>query len=146
MFRRILTRWLIVATSLLLPFAAAAQAWPTKPVKIIVPFAAGGPTDVVERLPAQKLSDAWGQPVVVENKAGAGGNIGADSVAKSAPDGYTLLMTSGSIVTANPYMYKALTYDPTKDLVAVTNVATGPQVIVVHPGVAAKDLRELIAY
>jgi tripartite-type tricarboxylate transporter receptor subunit TctC len=115
-------------------------------VKIVVPFPAGGATDVVARLLAQKLAEAWGQSMVVENRAGAGGNIGADVVAKSAPDGYTLLMTSGSIVTANPYMYKSMTFDAAKDLVAITNVATGPQVIAVSADVPAKDLRELIAY
>jgi tripartite-type tricarboxylate transporter receptor subunit TctC len=124
---------------------AYAQAWPSKPVKIVVPFAAGGATDVVARLLAQKLGESWGQTVIVENRAGAGGNIGADVVAKSPGDGYTLLMTSGSIVTANPYMYKAMPFDAAKDLVAITNVASGPQVIAVNPGVAAKDLRELIA-
>jgi tripartite-type tricarboxylate transporter receptor subunit TctC len=129
----------------LVPGLAAAQAWPTKPVKIVVPFAAGGATDVVARLLAQKLGEAWGQSVVVENRAGAGGNIGAEVVAKSAPDGYMLLMTSGSIVTANPHIYKSMPFDAAKDLVPVTNVATGPQVIVVNPGVPAKDLRELIA-
>ena len=127
------------------PGFAAAQAWPTKPVKIVVPFVAGGATDVVARLLAQKLTDAWGQSVVVENRAGAGGNIGADVVAKSPPDGYTLLMTSGSIVTANPYIYKSMPFDPAKDLVPITNVASGPQVIVVNADVPAKDLRELIA-
>lgn len=135
-----------VAWTAFLPAIASAQAFPTKPVKIVVPFAAGGATDVVARLLAQKLQDAWGQPVVVENKAGAGGNIGADMVAKSPGDGYTLLMASGSIVTANPHMYKTMTYDAAKDLVPVTNVATGPQVIAVHPGVPAKDLKEFIAY
>ncbi len=128
------------------PLLAAAQAYPAKPVKSIVPFVAGGATDVVARLLAQKLGEAWGQPVVVENRAGAGGNIGADAVAKSPPDGYTLLMSSGSIVTANQHMYKSLTYDPAKDLVPITNVATGPQLIVVNPNVPAKDLRELIAW
>jgi tripartite-type tricarboxylate transporter receptor subunit TctC len=115
-------RALLAAVLVLLPALAAAQAWPTKPVKIVVPFAAGGATDVVARLLAQKLQEGWGQPVVVEDRAGAGGNIGADAVAKSAPDGYTLLMTSGSIVTANP------------------------QVIAVSPTVPAKDLAEFIAY
>jgi tripartite-type tricarboxylate transporter receptor subunit TctC len=139
-------RWAAALLALAFPALAAAQAYPSKPVKIVVPFAAGGATDVVARLLAQKLADAWGQSVVVENRAGAGGNIGAEAVAKSPADGYTLLMTSGSIVTANPYMYKSLNYDPTHDLVAITNVATGPQVIAVYPGVEAKDLKSFIEY
>jgi tripartite-type tricarboxylate transporter receptor subunit TctC len=144
-------RWLnrLVALSLavLLPaVAAAADPWPSKPVKIIVPFAAGGATDVVARLLAQKLNEEWNQAVVVEDRAGAGGNIGADAVAKSPADGYTLLMTSGSIVTANPFMYKSMPFDPAKDLVGITNVATGPQVIAVANSVPVKDLREFIAY
>lgn len=146
MFHKILTRVLMAAALAALPLAASAQAWPTKTVKIVVPFAAGGATDVVARLLGQKLTEVWGQTVIVENKTGAGGNIGADLVAKSPGDGYTLLMTSGSVVTANPHMYKEMTYDPARDLVAITNVATGPQVIAVHPGVPAKDLRELIAF
>ncbi len=129
-----------------LPALAAAQAWPAKAVKIVVPFNAGGATDVVARLLAQKLSEEWGQSVIVEDRGGAGGNIGADVVAKSPADGYTLLMTSGSIVTANPYMYKSMPFDAARDLVAITNVASGPQVIVAYPGFPAKDLRELIAY
>ncbi len=140
------TRLAAAALLAALPALAAAQPFPSKPVKIVVPFAAGGATDVVARLLAQKLLDAWGQSVVVENRAGAGGNIGADAVAKSPADGYTLLMASGSIVTANPHMYKSLTYDPANDLVPVTNVATGPQVIVVSNAVPARDLKELIAY
>jgi len=130
----------------LVPAIAGAQAWPSKPVKIIVPFAAGGATDVVARLLAQKLTDQWGQSIVVENKLGAGGNIGADAVAKSAPDGYTLLLTSGAIVTASQHMYKNMPFDPDKDLLPITNVATGPQMIAVSPSVPVKDLRELIAY
>jgi tripartite-type tricarboxylate transporter receptor subunit TctC len=136
---------MLVLAMCVVPGFAGAQAYPAKPVKIVVPFVAGGATDVVARLLAQKLTDAWGQSVVVENRSGAGGNIGADVVAKSAPDGYTLLMTSGSIVTANPYIYKSMPFDPAKDLVAITNVASGPQVIVVNPSVPAKDLRSLIA-
>ena len=135
-----------VLAAALVPAIAGAQAWPSKPVRIVVPFAAGGATDVVARLLAQKLADSWGQSVVVENRAGAGGNIGAEAVAKSPADGYTLLMTSGSIVTANPYMYKGLAYDPVNDLVAITNVATGPQVIAVNPAVEAKDLKSFIEY
>src|SRR6187455_2388111 len=122
---------MLAACAALLPALALAQAYPSKPVRMIVPFPAGGATDVVARLLAQKLSDAWGQAVIVENRTGAGGNIGAEAAAHSPPDGYTLFMTSGSIVTANPHMYKSLPYDPAKDLVPITNVATGPQVIAV---------------
>ena len=145
MVNRVISRLGAALLMGLVPLAALAQAWPSKPVKIVVPFAAGGATDVVARLLAQKLTEAWGQTVVVENRAGAGGNIGADAVAKSPGDGYTLLMTSGSIVTANPHMYKVMPFDAAKDLVAITNVASGPQVIAVAPGVPAKDLGELIA-
>jgi tripartite-type tricarboxylate transporter receptor subunit TctC len=141
-----LIRALVVLCAMVAPSFVAAQPWPTKPVKIVCPFPAGGATDVVSRLLAQKLGEAWGQSVIVENRPGAGGNIGADVVAKSPPDGYTLLMTSGSIVTVNPHMYKSLTYDAAKDLVPITNVASGPQVIAVGTAVPAKDLREFIAY
>jgi tripartite-type tricarboxylate transporter receptor subunit TctC len=144
--RRLIPRILLAVLAAIVPALAVAQAWPSKPVKIVVPFAAGGTTDVVARLLAQRLGEAWGQSVIVEDRAGAGGNIGADAVAKSPADGYTLLMTSGSIVTANPYMYKAMPFDPARDLAAITNVATGPQVIVVYPGLPVKDLRELVAY
>jgi tripartite-type tricarboxylate transporter receptor subunit TctC len=146
MLMRLLCRLLVVTLAALAPAIAAADAWPAKPVKIIVPFAAGGATDVVARLLGQKLNEAWGQAVVVEDRAGAGGNIGADAVAHSPADGYTLLMTSGSIVTANPYMYKSMSFDPAKDLVGITNVATGPQVIAVANSVPAKTLKDFIAY
>jgi tripartite-type tricarboxylate transporter receptor subunit TctC len=125
---------------------SAADAWPTRPVKMIVPFGAGGTTDVVARLLGQKLGEIWGQPVVIENRTGAGGNIGADAVAKSPPDGYTLLMASGSILTANPFMYKSLPFDATRDFVPITNVASGPQVVAVGASSPFKDLREFIAY
>jgi tripartite-type tricarboxylate transporter receptor subunit TctC len=144
--RQRLLSLLAAAVLAMAPWAAHAQAWPAKPVRIIVPFVAGGATDVVARLLGQKLQDVWGQSVVIENRGGAGGNIGADAVAKSAPDGYTLLMTSGSIVTANPYMYKSMSFDPAKDLVPITNVASGPQLIVVTPSLPVRDLRELISY
>jgi tripartite-type tricarboxylate transporter receptor subunit TctC len=146
MTQRLISRLAIAFMLAFVPGWAAAQAWPTKPVKIVVPFNAGGATDVVARLLAQKLGEAWGQPVLVENRGGAGGNIGADAVAKSAPDGYTILMASGSIVTANPYMYKTMPFDAARDLVPITNVATGPQVIAVSNDTPARDLRELIAY
>ena len=130
----------------LAPWVAGAQAWPSKPVKIVVPFAAGGATDVVARLLAQKLTETWGQGVVVENRVGAGGNIGAEMVAKSPADGYTLLLTSGAVLTS-PYMYKGqLGFDPLRDFVPITNCATGPQVIAVSAASSFKDLRDLIAF
>jgi tripartite-type tricarboxylate transporter receptor subunit TctC len=144
--KRFISRIAIALLLAVAPGLVAAQAWPTKPVKIIVPFAAGGATDVVARLLGQKLGDAWGTSVIIEDRAGAGGNIGADAAAHSPPDGYTLFMTSGSIVTANQYMYKSLTYDAARDLAPITGVATGPQVIVVNPASSFKDLREFIAY
>jgi tripartite-type tricarboxylate transporter receptor subunit TctC len=137
---------MLAACLALLPGLALAQPYPAKTVRMIVPFPAGGATDVVARLLAQKLSEVWSQAVVVENRTGAGGNIGAEAAAHSPADGYTLFMTSGSIVTANPHMYKSLPYDPAKDLVAITNVATGPQVIAVGASQPAKDLKEFIAY
>ena len=146
MTQRFIFRLAIAFALAAVPALAAAQAWPSKPVKMVVPFAAGGATDVVARLLAQKLGEEWGQSVVVENRSGAGGNIGGDVVAKAPADGYTLLMASGAIVIAGPHMYKSLPYDPVRDLVAITNVATGPQVIAVANNVPVKDLSELIAY
>lgn len=124
--------------------ATAQERWPGKPVRIVVPFAAGGSTDVVARLIGQKLSVLWGQPVVIENRAGAGGNLGADMVAKSPADGYTLLMASGSI-TINPHIYKRMPFDTKKDLVPITNVASGPMLLVVPDRSAVKSVNELIA-
>jgi len=129
-----------------LPAAAIAQTpYPNKPVRLVVPFVAGGATDIVARLVAQKLSAVWGQSVVVENRGGAGGNIGAAEVAKASPDGYTILVTSGSIVTVNPHMYKTMPFDARKDLMPITNLASGPQVLVVNNSVPAKNLREFVA-
>lgn len=135
---------ILMAGALLASTAVAAQGFPNKPVRIIVPFSAGGATDIVTRVVSQKLSEIWGQSIVVDNRAGAGGNIGADLAAKSAADGYTIFMTSGSIVTANPHMYRKLPYDAAKDLAAVTNVASGPQAIVVNPSFSAKTVKDLI--
>lgn len=127
------------------PVAAQSSAWPSKQVRIVVPFPAGGTTDVVARILGQRLQEAWGQTVIVENKTGAGGNIGAVEVAKAANDGYTLLMASGSIVTVNPHIYAKMPFDAAKDFTPITNVAQGPMVIVVGPNVAAKNITELIA-
>ena len=123
--------------------AMAQERWPAKPVRIVVPFAAGGSTDIVARMVAQKLSVVWGQPVVVENRAGAGGNVGADLVAKSQADGYTLLMASGSI-TINPHIYKRMPFDTKKDLAPITNVASGSMLLVVPDRAPVKSVKELI--
>ena len=137
---------LIVAMFLALGAAAAhGQGYPAKPVRIIVPFSPGGATDIVTRLVAQRLTEAWGQQIIVDNRAGAGGNIGGELAAKAAPDGYTLFMTSGSIVTANQHIYRRMPFNPEKDLVAITNVASGPQALVVHPSLPARSVKELIA-
>jgi tripartite-type tricarboxylate transporter receptor subunit TctC len=124
--------------------AAAQERWPAKPVRLVVPFAAGGSTDIVARMVGQKLSALWGQPVVVDNRAGAGGNVGADLVAKSQADGYTLLMASGSI-TINPHIYKRMPFDTQKDLAPITNVASGPMLLVVPDRAPVKSVKELIA-
>lgn len=124
--------------------ATAQERWPGKPVRLVVPFAAGGSTDVVARMIGQKLSILWGQPVVIENRAGAGGNLGADAVAKSPGDGYTLLMASGSI-TINPHIYKRMLFDTKKDLVPITNVASGPMLLVVPDRSPVKSVQELLA-
>ncbi|MGZ8210144.1 MAG: tripartite tricarboxylate transporter substrate binding protein [Burkholderiales bacterium] len=124
---------------------ASAQDYPTKPVRIIAPFAAGGSTDVLTRIVAQKLSERWPHHVIVDNRVGASGNIGAEVVAKlSAPDGYTLLM-AGAPHSIGVSLFKNLRYDLAKDLVAISNVATFPSVIVAHPSLPAKNVKELIA-
>lgn len=140
-----LIKILAIAAGIAISAPAWPQAFPAKPVRIVVPFAAGGATDIITRILAQKLTELWGQTVIVEDRGGAAGNIGAAEVAKSAPDGYTLLMTSGSIVTANQHIYKNMGFDPARDLIPITGVASGPQVVVVNPAFPAKTLKELIA-
>jgi tripartite-type tricarboxylate transporter receptor subunit TctC len=137
--------WIALPAAIFMAGAAHAQTYPAKPVRVIVPFPPGGATDLVARLLAQKLTETWGQQVVADNRAGAGGNIGAELAAKAPPDGYTLFMTSGSIVTANQHMYKKLAWNPEKDLVAITNVASGPQIVAVNPSFPAKNIKDMIA-
>jgi tripartite-type tricarboxylate transporter receptor subunit TctC len=124
--------------------AAQAQGWPQKPVKFIVPFPPGGATDISARLLGEKLTQIWGQQVVIENRGGAGGGVGAAEAARSAPDGYTLFFPSGSVVTANQHIYAKLNYDPEKDFVPVTNVVSGPQVLAVPASSPYKSVKELI--
>jgi len=120
------------------------DAFPSRPVRMIVPFAPGGPTDIVARLLGQRLGDLWGQTVLIDNRAGAGGNLGVEIAARAAPDGYTVLVTSSSYVV-NPALYEKLRWDPFKSFVPVTNAATSPNLFVVHPSVPAKSMKELVA-
>ncbi|MFN7088041.1 MAG: tripartite tricarboxylate transporter substrate binding protein [Burkholderiales bacterium] len=126
--------------------AAAAQAaqYPVKPIRIVVPQSAGGSTDLTARLVAQKLAEALGQPVVVDNRPGAGSIIGTDLVAKAAPDGYTLLVVASSI-TINPSLHRKLPFDPIRDLAPITQLSAFPNMLVVHPAVAVKTVQDLIA-
>jgi tripartite-type tricarboxylate transporter receptor subunit TctC len=133
-----------VAFALAAQFASA-QAWPAKPIKWIVPFAPGGTTDILARTIGEKLSVALGQPVIVENKPGAGGGLGADFVAKAAPDGYTILGGTISTNAINASLYKDLPYDPVKDFVPITLIARVPNMLVVNNDVPAKTVAELIA-
>jgi tripartite-type tricarboxylate transporter receptor subunit TctC len=128
-------------------FNAGAQSrdWPQSPLKIIVPFGAGSGTDQVARLIGQELSLALGQPVVIDNKPGAGGNIGAAAAARSAPDGLTLFVTTNTTQAANPFLYKQLPYDPIKDFVPIGRIANTPALLVAHPSLPANNLSELIA-
>ena len=143
--RRRLALACAASLTLLAALPAAAQSdWPNKPVRMVVPFSPGGSTDVVARLLAQQLGTLWGQTIVIENRAGAGGNLGVDMVVKAAPDGYTLLMGSGSI-TINPHLYKKLPFDTRKDLAPITNVASGPMLVVVPENSAARNIKDLIA-
>ena len=138
-----LRRWLLA-----LPLAVAIPAWadwqPSRPLKIVVPFAPGGQPDVVARALAEPLSKALGQPVVVENRPGAGGNIAAEAVAKSAPDGHTLLMGTNGPLAVSPALYRNLPYDPLKDFAPVTLVGTSPNLIAVNPGLGVATLKGLV--
>ncbi len=135
-------KWLVIAA---LMFAqAAAHAYPIRPVRFIVPFPPGGGADLVARVVGQKLGELWGQQVIVDNRAGAGGNIAAEITAAAAPDGYTLFQFNVSNAIA-PSVYKKLNYDPVKDFAGVTQLATSPFVLIAYPGVKAKNVQELVA-
>ncbi len=149
------TAWSILCGTVVFAAAAAitlmatlaqAQEWPTRPVRIVVPYPAGGAVDIVTRALADKLATQWGQPVLVENKAGAGGLIGADGVSKSAPDGYTLVMGTVSSHAIAPAVYRKMPYDAVADFGAVSLVALTPYIITVNPSVPASSLRELVAH
>src|ERR1700686_1197368 len=140
---RRLAAGLLLAGCLVSP--SRGQAYPDHPIRLIAPFPAGGLADVLARAVGDELAKSLGQPVIVENRAGAGGNVGADFVAKSAPDGYTLMMASAGILTANQFLYAQMPFDPVTAFAPVTVVADMPMVLVVHPKVAAHSLQDLIA-
>jgi tripartite-type tricarboxylate transporter receptor subunit TctC len=138
-------RFLLVTACVFYAGGALAQAYPNKPIKMIVGFPPGGGTDVVARVISAKVQEWWGQPVTVENRPGATGTIGADAVAKSAPDGYTLIMGHVNSTGLAPNLFPKLPYDPIKDFAAVSYVGYVPNVLAVHPSVGVKSVKELIA-
>ena len=142
---RIARRLLAVLAALAIAGVAHAQ-YPSKPVRIVVPYPAGGTSDILARTIGQKLQELWGQPVVIDNKPGATGNVGAEIVAKSPPDGYTLMLADIGSLAISPSVFTNLPFDPVKDFAPVLMVAYSPHILAVHPSVPAKDVKELIAY
>lgn len=132
--------------AILFATGVAAQRYPTKPIRLVVPFAAGGSTDVLARTVGQKLSENFGQQVLVDNRSGATGNIGTDIVAKANPDGYTLVMAFDATMVINPSVYNKLSFDPIKDFAPITKVAALPLILVAHPSFAPSNAKELIAF
>ena len=126
--------------------AAAAQSYPSKPIRIIVPFAAGGTSDILARFISPKLTEAWGQPVIVENKTGANGNVAAEYVSRSAPDGYTVMLGDIGALSIAPSVYPTLPFDPVKDFSPIVMVSYSPHILAVHPSVPVSNVKELIAY
>lgn len=143
---RLISPVIALALALLSAGAHAQTAWPSKPIKILVGFAAGGSTDVTARIIGQALSERLGQPVIIENRAGAGGNIAADAAAKADPDGYTLLMATSTTFATNPNLYKTLPFDVQKDFEPITLTAFIPNLLVVNPAVPAGNVADFIAY
>lgn len=137
-------RWALGALFACIALGASAQSYPNRPIRLVVPFPAGGTTDILARAVSQKLTEALGQAVVVDNRAGAGGNIGSDLVAKSAPDGYTLLMGTVGTHAINPSLYSKMPYDHVKDFVPVVLVAGVPNVLVVNPALPVQSVADLI--
>ena len=143
---RLFLRALTLGTALLAAAAHAQTAWPTKQIRILVGYAAGGSTDVTARLIGQALSERLGQPVIIENRPGAGGNLAAEATAKADPDGYTLLMATSTTIATNPSLYKSLPFDVQTDFAPVTLTAFIPNLLVVNPSVPANNVPDFIAY
>jgi tripartite-type tricarboxylate transporter receptor subunit TctC len=145
MMRRSMLRAAMLAAAVL-GLGAQAQQWPSKPIKLVVPFTAGGSTDTVARIVAEKLTPRLGQPVIVENKAGAGGSIGSDLVAKSPADGYTYLVGTSSTMAIAPHVYRKLPYSPVRDLTPVTLLGTADIIVVVHHTLPIRNTKQLLDY
>jgi tripartite-type tricarboxylate transporter receptor subunit TctC len=141
-----LKRFLAALAACCLPLAASAQSFPSKPIRVIVPFPPGATLDIMARMASQKLSESTGQPVIVENRAGANGMIGSDLVAKSAPDGYTILATTTSTHVSAPYLVKNLPYDPRKDVTPITAAIDAVTLLAVNPSMPVSSARELVDY
>ena len=135
----------IAAACIVLPSDALAQAWPAKPVRFILGFPPGGGSDILGRIVAAKMQEQMGQTVVIENRPGASGNIAAEQVAKSAPDGYTIYLAQIAAVAISPSLFPKLGYDPLRDFAPISLIATGPNVLVVHPSLPVKNVKDLIA-
>ena len=144
--RRFIHRIAVGSLLGLLATIASAQPWPAKPIKVVVNFPPGGAADQIARVIGQPLSEALGQPVVIENRAGANGNLGGEAVAKSAPDGYTLLMSSGGMVSVNPHIYARMSFDPIKDLTPVAAAARVLVFLVVKPSLPVDNVQQFLAY
>jgi len=134
----------LASSAVLAPAVHAADAWPSRPLKIVVPYPPGGSSDIIARSISQQLSETLGQPVIVENKPGANGNLGADFVAKAPADGYTLLLCDLGALAISPSVYTKLSFDPSKDLRGAAMLAYSPHLLVVHPSVQASNLKELV--
>ena len=139
-------RAFIAVLALALAQAAAAQPFPSKTVRLVNPFPPGGPLDLLGRVLSERLAAGLGQPVIVENRPGASGNVGAESVVRAIPDGHTVLLTLFSMVTSNPHLYTQLPFDPLKDFAPVTALAATDSVLIAHPSVPARSVAELVAY
>jgi tripartite-type tricarboxylate transporter receptor subunit TctC len=142
--KRLAAHAILASFSAVAATSAYAAEFPEKPIKIIVPFSAGGATDMLARTVGQKLQESWGQPVIVDNRPGAGGNIGAEAGARAAPDGYTLLLVAAGFMAVNPHVYSNLAYDSIKDFAPITQLVSAPLLLVTHPSVPVNNFQEYV--
>ena len=144
--KRLASTFIAVFASMLAALPAQSQPYPNKPIRMVVPFAAGGTSDILARAIGPRITEVWNQPALVENRTGANGNVGADFVAKSAPDGYTMLLSDVGALAINPSVYPSMPFDPARDFSPIVMVSYSPHVLAVHPSVPVNNVKELIAY